>query len=130
MSAGNIAAPAGSLPQTTLLLDQTAWDLVLDASGNIALASAPYALAQDAASGCRTFQGECWYDTTIGIPYLTEIMGQAPSIPLMKGWFTTMANRVPGIISSAAYIISIINRKVSGQIQVTDVSGVILPMAF
>ena len=40
---------------STLLLDQTEWDLVLDASGNIALASPPYALAQDVASAVRTF---------------------------------------------------------------------------
>lgn len=30
----------------TLLLDQSAWDLVLDASGSIALAAAPYLLNQ------------------------------------------------------------------------------------
>ena len=53
----------------TLLLDLTNWDLVLDVNGNIAIARPPYALAQDAASAVKTFQGECYYDTTLGIPY-------------------------------------------------------------
>ena len=39
----------------TLLLDQTAWDLVLDSAGNIALAAVPYARAQDVASAIKTF---------------------------------------------------------------------------
>jgi hypothetical protein len=46
----------------TLLLDVSSWDLCLDAAGNIAMASNPYSIAQDAASAIRTFAG----DFTIG----------------------------------------------------------------
>ena len=35
--------------QNSLLLDQAQWDIVLDVNGNIALASAPYSIAQDVA---------------------------------------------------------------------------------
>ena len=62
----------------TLLLDRTAWDLCLDSNGNIALASEPYSLAQDVASAVRLFLGECYYDTTKGIPYWTEVLGMLP----------------------------------------------------
>ena len=51
----------------TLLLDPLKWDLVVDAAGNIAVASPPYALAQDAASSIKLFSGECYYDTSIGV---------------------------------------------------------------
>ena len=54
---------------STLLLDRTYWDLCVDSSGNLAVASEPYSLAQDAASAIKLFQGEYIYDTTIGIPY-------------------------------------------------------------
>ena len=64
----------------TLLLDRATWDLCLDAAGNIATASEPYALAQDASSAIRLFVSEAWYDTTQGIPYFTNILGQAPPI--------------------------------------------------
>ena len=53
----------------TLLLDASAWDLVLDANGDIALAAPPYAVAQDVASAISLFLGELWYDTTQGVPY-------------------------------------------------------------
>ena len=53
----------------TLLLDVAAWDLVQDALGNIAVATEPYSLAQDAASAIKTFLGECYLDTTYGIAY-------------------------------------------------------------
>ena len=39
----------------TLLLDLTNWDLLVDASGNIAVASDPYSVAQDVASAVRVF---------------------------------------------------------------------------
>ena len=55
------------MPATLLLTPQT-WDLTVDASNNIAVAAEPYALAQDAASAIRLFQGEDYYDTTRGIP--------------------------------------------------------------
>ena len=59
----------------TLLLDRTVWDLVLDAGGNIARASNPYAVAQDVASAIKLFRGELFYDTAKGIPYWTEVLG-------------------------------------------------------
>jgi len=67
----------------TLLLDQTAWDLVIDSNGNIAMASPPYSLAQDVASAIKLFQGELWYDTSKGIPYFNEILGHMPPLSLL-----------------------------------------------
>lgn len=111
----------------TLLLDQTAWDLVPDAAGNIAVASAPYALAQDAATAVRTFQGECWYDTTLGLPYTTQILGYSP-IPyaLIKAQCVAAAMTVPGIVSAQMFITSTADRVLTGQLQITDNSNVTL----
>jgi hypothetical protein len=58
----------------TLLLDRSLWDLTLDINGNIAMASEPYAIAQDVASACRTFLGECYYDTSQGVPYFQGML--------------------------------------------------------
>jgi hypothetical protein len=68
----------------TLLLDTATWDLVLDVKGNIAIASEPYSLAQDAASAIKTFLGEVWYDTTQGVPYFEQILGKPPNVELMR----------------------------------------------
>ncbi len=107
----------------TLLLDQGQWDLVLDASGNIALASEPYAIAQDAASAVRTFKGEAWYDTTLGIPYFQQVLGQWPPVSLVKSLVVAEALRVPGTVSAVCVITGLSNRMMTGQIQITDDSG-------
>lgn len=107
----------------TLLLDTVLWDLVLDANGNIALASDPYALAQDAASAIKLFQGELWYNTTKGVPYWDEILGRAPPVSLLKEKFVEAAKTVPGVVAAACYISAIEGRMVRGQVQVTDVAG-------
>lgn len=109
----------------TLLLGVNTWDLLLDASGNIAIASDPYSQAQDAASACRTFSdsrangsGECWYNTTLGVGY-NAMLGRAPNIPLIKAKMVSQALRVPGVASAKVFITGIADRRVTGQIQVT-----------
>lgn len=107
----------------TLLLDIDAWDLVLDVKGNIAAATEPYQYAQDAASAIRTWLGEAWYDTTIGINYAGLFLGKSPNIALMKSKMVGQALLVPGVVSANVFITSIVGRKVSGQIQVTSEDG-------
>lgn len=107
----------------TMLLDTVAWDLVLDVNGNIAIAADPYSLAQDAASAIRTFLGECWFDTTLGIPYFDLIFGKTPSIALLRQKMVAQALTVPGVVSAKVFITSIVDRAVTGQVQVTDANG-------
>lgn len=106
----------------TILLDNSTWDLVLDVNGNIALATEPYSLAQDAASAIKTFLGEVYFNTTLGIPYLTQILGKNPSIALLKAQFEAAALTVPDVASAQCFIASINDRSLSGQIQVTAAS--------
>lgn len=115
----------------TLLLDVSTWDLVLDANGNIAVASAPYSLAQDVASAIRTFLGEVWYDTTQGVPYWQQILGKAPPISLFQEYMVQAAlNAVPTtadvfVVSAQALIESYDpdQRTVTGQVQFKDSNG-------
>ncbi|SDR17887.1 hypothetical protein [Paraburkholderia tuberum] len=107
----------------TLLLDQTAWDLVLDAAGNIAVATEPYQIAQDVASAVRTFLGECWYDTTLGLPYWQNILGQFPPASFVKSEIVKAAKTVPNVASATVLSLALDNRKLTGQIAVTDTDG-------
>lgn len=110
----------------TLLLDRTAWDLAIDAAGNIALATEPYAQVQDVASACRTFRGECWYDTTKGIPFLDKLR----SVQIVQTYLEAAARTVPGVTSAQAVLSGLRGRTLAGQIQVTvaggEVVGVVL----
>jgi len=100
----------------TMLLDRTAWDLCIDASGNIAMASDGYSLAQDAASAIKLFQGEYWYNLSLGIPYFQQILGHSPPINLMKTQFQNAALTVPGVTTAVCFLSSVANGQVSGQI--------------
>jgi hypothetical protein len=107
----------------TLLLSVDNWDLTLDASGNIATASGPYALAQDVASACKVFAGELWYDTDQGIPYLENILGQSPPLQYIKSQLEDAALTVPGVVSALCVLAGLNGRLLSGQIQLIDTTG-------
>lgn len=104
---------------STLLLDQSAWDLVIDAAGNIAVAGPPYSLAQDVASAVRTFLGEVYYDTTLGIPYFED----APA-SLLTQQISDAALTVPGVVTAATTVDSFsTDGTLTGTIAFTDESG-------
>jgi hypothetical protein len=107
----------------TLLLDISAWDLVLDSNGNIALAAPPYAVAQDVASAIRLFLGELWYDTTQGVPYWQKLLGKSPTSSQITSAFNNAALTVPGVTSANTIITSLAGREISGQVQFSTNDG-------
>jgi len=107
----------------TLLLDRTAWDLVLDSAGNIAVAAPPYALAQDVASAIKLFLGELWYDTSKGVPYFQKILGQLPPPALLTAYLEKAALTVPGVVSARCILETFTDRAVTGQVQFIDETG-------
>lgn len=114
----------------TLLLDRTAWDLCIDSSGNIAVASEPYSLAQDAASAIRLFHGEYIFDTTIGIPYFEQILGKNLAIGLIRRKQQAAALTVPGVTSANIFYSAFVNGQLSGQVQVSDVNNAMTATGF
>lgn len=107
----------------TLLLDRSAWDLCINAGGDIAAAAEPYALEQDVASECRVFAGEAYYNTSIGVPYFTEVLGEPVPVALLKEALTTAASRVPGVTGITVYLTGISGRQLSGQVQFSQGSA-------
>lgn len=107
----------------TMLLDQTTWDLVIDAFGNWAVAKAPYAIAQDVASAIRTFAGEVYYNILLGIPYFAKILAHAPPVSLFQSYNVQAALTVPFVVSDPAPVCTISSfqlRNVRGQVTFTD----------
>lgn len=108
----------------TLLLDRTAWDLAIDASGNIAMASETYSTLQDVASSARLFVGELYYGpSTTGIPYFTEAFGRQFPTQLLKARLVAAALTVPGVLSARCFLTSVSERAIQGQIQVETTDG-------
>ncbi|MDR1311581.1 MAG: hypothetical protein LBK01_06900 [Burkholderiaceae bacterium] len=108
----------------SLALDRSAWDLVLDASGNIAVVTEPYAVAQDVACACRLFNNELWYDKNKGIPYDSEIVGHRPPVNLLIRHMESAARAVPLVAEAKVVISGDASRKVAGSIEITDVNNV------
>lgn len=106
-----------------MLLDRSTWDICKDAKGNIAVADDPYAVAQDAASALRLFKGECWYDTTRGVPYFEQTLGRSPPLGVLKASFVKAALSVPEVTAARAFILGVDNRTVTGQVQLTTKTG-------
>jgi hypothetical protein len=124
-------SPPNSAPvnQTTIdhltwLIDWESGGICLDANGNIAVASAPYSIAQDAATQMSTFRGECWYDTTQGVPWWQQIAGKRPPASLIASLYEAQVLLVPDVESAVATIAGVnAQRGVIGQMLVTDTDG-------
>lgn len=107
----------------TLLLDNSLWDLCLDANGDIAVASEPYSRAQDVASALRLFLAELWYDTSKGVPYFQQILGKTPPVEIFKEHMVRAALTVPGVVSANCVVESFEGRTVKGAVTFTSEDG-------
>jgi len=117
-----------SAPYATLYLTPTIWDLAVDASGNLAIATAPYSVVQDVASVCRTFYSEVYYDSTLGVQYLGPdpptneqgaILGGIPPLNILQSQMAAAALTVPGVATATVVLSSFSGRQVQGQVQIT-----------
>ena len=99
------------------------WDLTVDGNGNIGLATDGSAIAQDVASAILTFLGEVYYDTTIGVPYMSQIFGASFSRSVASMLLQQAALSVPGVVSAKVTINSFTNRVLSGVVEVIDTTG-------
>lgn len=112
---------------STMYLDPASWDLSVDASRNIAMATDQYATAQSVANACRLWLGEAPFNAQSGIPYETEILGQQPPPRLLATWYEDEAEAVPNVQSAVAVLqFDRSSRQLSGQIQCTLTDGTVI----
>jgi hypothetical protein len=101
----------------TLTLDAN-WDIRLDQSGNLTLTDPDMSIAQDVASAIRTFLGECWYDTRLGLPYFQSILGKRPPASLVKSKITAAALTVADVLSVTVTSLSLVDRTLTGSVSI------------
>lgn len=118
----------------TLALDNSLWDLDVDASGNWRTVgdATPKSdqtgpgmqLAQDVATRCRAWRGEVYYDITQGVRY-ELILGGPPNLAMVQNAFSTEALKVPGCKTAIADFSFTAGgaRAVGGTISVSTDSG-------
>lgn len=59
-----------------LAIDQSTNDLQIDAGGNLVLVRDAHAVGQHARQRLQTFAGEWFLDGTVGVPWLSQILGK------------------------------------------------------
>lgn len=108
----------------------SAWDICLDASGNLAVVSDPttdnassYRVAQDVACACRVIQGDLWWNTGAGIPYWQAVLGQPLNVNYYAGKLQNQALTVPGVVSASVVLTGFANRSLTGQVQTVGSNG-------
>ncbi|EFB6885922.1 hypothetical protein MLP94_02170 [Escherichia coli] len=108
----------------TMQLDTSTWDLTLDGNGNLAIAEESYSVAQDVASACLVFSGECYYDNTLGISWKAEVLGRRPSPGFIAQKMQAEALKLPVVEDALASVFFDKNtRTTRGTIRVTDING-------
>ena len=108
----------------------SSWDLVLDSNGNLAIQMGPAAIAQDVASAVSVFLGEAYWDTTLGIPWISDVFNSNYNPQLITSLLEQTALTVPGVVSAKATIISFSQGRISGTIQVIDTTGIAQGVSF
>ena len=109
----------------------TDWDLMLTGTGDLAVQQESDAIAQDVASAVQTYQGEVWFDTTVGVPYFTSIFGQTLNQPLFSAIYNAVALTVPNVVAAQTTFEGLtVDRKLIGTVQVIDTNGAALNVSF
>ena len=107
----------------TTLLDLDAWDWVLDANGELAVASEPYSTAQDVASRLGCVQGECLSDASAGLPLFDLITANPPPTQFIGALMEEQALSVPGVESATAQDVEISGGVLTGRVIITASAG-------
>ncbi|MDZ9097550.1 hypothetical protein SND70_16010 [Escherichia coli] len=90
----------------------------------MAIAEESYSVAQDVASACLVFSGECYYDNTLGIPWKAEVLGRRPSPGFIAQKMQAEALKLPVVEDALASVFFDKNtRTTRGTIRVTDING-------
>ena len=83
-----------------LALDTSTWDIFLDESGNIATLgekSIGDLICQRIKHRLQTFQGECFLDRSVGVPYFSEVLKKNPDLRRIRSLLVATISAVQGV---------------------------------
>lgn len=67
--------------------------------------------------------GECWYDSTSGIPYWSRILGHWPGTQLVNATLQQEALKLPTVRAAICQVIVDKARTVTGVLRITDTNN-------
>ena len=99
------------------------WDLALTPGGNLATVDGTARIEQDVSTYERVFQGEQWYNTAAGVPYLDREIASLPPIELVRERARRRALEVLGVAEASVELDALDQRVLTGRIKVTTSDG-------
>ena len=99
------------------------WDLALTPGGSLATVDGTARIEQDVSTYERVFQGEQWYNTAAGVPYLDREIASLPPIELVRERARRRALEVPGVAEAIVELDALDQRVLTGRIKVTTSDG-------
>ncbi|PHP66557.1 hypothetical protein CSC94_12775 [Zhengella mangrovi] len=87
-------------------IDPSTNDLHLAADGNLAMVTGADAVGQHGRQRINTFEGEWFLDTTAGLPWLSDILGQAYDPELAEAIVKAEILDTAGVTGLSAFSIS------------------------
>ena len=99
------------------------WDLALTPGGSLATVDGIARIEQDVSTYERVFQGEQWYNTAAGVPYLNRELASLPPVELVRERARRRALDVPGVADASIEITALEQRVLIGRIVVTTSDG-------
>lgn len=114
----------------SLTLDLDNWDLTLDAGGNIATSTGPYAIAQNVANAVRLFTNDAFYDPDRGIPHFIVDLGFLPQESVVRSRVGAAARGVEGVVTAQVENLALEERVLTGNIRLTTTDGGSADVAF
>lgn len=88
-------------------LDETGWDLHLDADNHIARTYGTDRVAQNLKERLHFFQDDWFLNRNVGLPYFQEILTRPANIPLVEAEYKTEILNTPGVDALAAFTIGL-----------------------
>lgn len=101
----------------SLMLNWETWDIELDGSGYLTyFPNENDSIAQDVACAVRVFLNEVWYNTTLGMPYYQQILGENPPASLVTAKAEAQALTVQDVETATVVMLGLdkTTRKLSG----------------
>lgn len=89
-----------------LAIDQATQDVYLDNAGNLVMVRNAEAVGQHVRQRLMTFEGEWFLDTTVGMTWLTEVMGRQYDPALAEALVKAHIMATDGVISIDTFSVS------------------------
>ena len=109
------------LAQQLVTTDPAYTDLLLT-NGQLSFVDGRDEVRQLLTQRLRTFLGECFLDTGLGIPYVQQIFQKGVTVSIMEGIFRTSILETPGVLAMIDFTMNLTvrNLSVNFTVQTTD----------